>query len=165
MITISAGNCSFSLTTITSPRPKEPQLTASPPDSLCVRLLFSCLSDFYLTKSSKKSLIIETEMTKHNGGKLVGFPNVIEIGLIHCKTHTTRKKMLAGFVIWWNKFKGKKLHQVYLLVLTLFEGWGLGVILNSHYASSSSITVRKIETRSALVTRFDLKEGFCCYSG
>ncbi len=36
----------------------------------------------------------------------------------------TRKKMFAGFVIWWNKFKGRKLHIVYLLVRTLLEASG-----------------------------------------
>ena len=99
MITTSAGNYSFSLTTMILPRPRQPHFTSGPPASKCAKLLFSVVSERWRVKSSTKFQNIETAITNNKGGKFVGLPNVIEIGLIHCKKQMTRKKMLAGFVI------------------------------------------------------------------
>jgi hypothetical protein len=62
-------------------------------------LLFSDASDLRRTRSSKKSLIMETDITNAKGGRLVGFPRDADIYFMHYKKQTQIKNMFAGLVI------------------------------------------------------------------
>lgn len=129
---MSTGKNWFSLTIITSPTlislhffvTKFP----SSPRTL-VGLSFSSASLFYRTLSSKKSFIPLTAITKSRGGKLVGLPPVIDIGLIIYRQQITMKYRLAGFNNWWRKFNGRNERGVYLLVLITLDASGIESVI------------------------------------
>jgi len=74
-----------------------------------------------------RSLIIDTITTKANGTSKMGTPSVCEIAGIMVKKDNIKKYKFDILENCSNKFNGKKLRHVYLLVQILFEQKGFSV--------------------------------------
>jgi len=126
---------------------------------------FSLASDFLRALSSMKSFIMLIIMMTNSGGAFVGLPPDIEIGLIICKMMMPIKYIFAVFVIWYKKFNGIKLANVYLLVLMALDPKATSCTyvptLKFQYGVASSLALRSaVFTCSIGVSRSSSMSGY-----